>query len=222
MHDFVFWLSSWYNLVFLLPLITGFLFVTVDLAMGGLVDADLDLDVDADADVDVDVDVESDADISGAVLLSWLGVGKVPITLLLEVMAISFGGVGLLANGVARDLVGRPEWTFPLALVAAAVGAVLVARWVGVTLARWMPNGASTSLKPADFVGQIGTAASRVSQTIGQVRLAGSTTRPMTLLNARCADAAGADIPRGMAVLVVGYDADKNVYAVSPTDLEVK
>ncbi len=217
MEEMLSWLASGPNLVFVVPLISGLVLITSDLALGGLTDVefDVDLDADVDLDVDADMDVEGGAGL-GTSMLGMLGVGRVPITLLLEMLAVSFGSVGLLLNGLATDLVGGGWFTLPATVLIAALLAVLFTRWCGELFARLMPTHSTTSRPASAFVGELGTTASRVNGSTGQVRLNPEGGRPAVLIHARRAEP-GADIPRGVPVLVVDYDAAKHVYAVSPT-----
>lgn len=221
MRDFVQWLAGWTNWIFLVPLTTGMLFVLAEVALGSLsdfvsVDVDIDVDVDADVDVDVDVDADADADVGEIGLLGWLGVGKVPITLLGEIFALSFGALGLLINAIVFEL-GLPNGVFfPVSLFVAGAGAVLSTRLLGGIVSELMPADATTTRTATEFVGSVGTAASRIDGRTGQVRIDASEGRPMTVLNTRSIESTETPIPRGTRVLVVRYDADDRVYAVRP------
>ena len=68
----------------------------------GDVDADLDLDLDADGDLDLDGD--GIGPIAGA--LDWLGVGKLPLSILLTLWAASFGLSGLTIQEIAKSVTG--------------------------------------------------------------------------------------------------------------------
>lgn len=99
------------NLLYWILLGVGIsLFVMAIVTGGG--DEDIDLDLDADMDVDVDVDVDVDADVDGDVdadadidsnfgimqLLSWLGVGRVPLIFLLAIDFSLWGFLGWILN----------------------------------------------------------------------------------------------------------------------------
>jgi len=237
---FIGWLAGWYNWPFLFPLAVGVLFILVDVTLGGLSDL-IGLDAggdgpDADVDVHVHADVDAHADFdvhahgpevhgphAGGPLiagLGWIGLGKVPISVLLEVMFIVFGVVGLVVNAVASDALPIPAgFVFPIALVAASVAAPVVTRAVGGFIASVVPADATTSRKPSDFQGEVGVTASVVTARIGQVRIEASATHPATVLTARCDASVQGDLPRGQEVLVVGYDAAKNTYLIAPTPI---
>ena len=73
-------------------------------------DADIDLDFDADMDADLDVDGgEVDAGGGGNALagaLDWLGVGKLPLSILLTLWAAGFGLSGLAIQEIAQSSTG--------------------------------------------------------------------------------------------------------------------
>jgi len=224
MDNIIGWLSGWYNWPFLLPLAVGLIFILADLFLGGASDL---LGLDADADVDVDFDADGDADLDGDAHgsffhgLAWLGMGKVPISVLLETLTITFGCTGLLINAVASDTIGSSTLAFPVALLTAAVVAPLVTKAAGGLLARIVPADSTTTRTAADFVGEVGTAASVLTHSIGQIRLEATSKYPLTILTARLDTRVPGDVPRGTEVLLVGYDADRNTYIVTPTNLEL-
>jgi len=217
MRELLAWLAEWQNWIFLLPLGLATVMVLLDTVMGGL--GDLDLDVDADLDADLDADADTDASVG---LLAWLGVGQIPITLLLEIFALSFGTTGLVLNAVFADWLGEtPVLTFPVSVAVAGVAAVLTTKTLGGILASLMPSHASTSRRPEDFIGKLGIATSPVGPRIGQIRLPATPDAPSTVLSVRLEAEIATPIPRGMEVLIVRYDTNSRVYAVIPNPMEV-
>ncbi len=106
------------------------------------------------ADLDLDLD-------SG--LLDWLGVGRVPLLILLVAFLAAFGGLGLAGQQAALALTGAlaPVWiAIPAALVAALPATALLARG----LARVMPHDETTAYEIDDLVGRAGTI------TVGRAR----------------------------------------------------
>lgn len=206
MEDLIAWLGSWPNPLFLLPLITGLLLILLDTFLGGLGDLDLDVDVDADADL------EAGGTMGHA--LSWLGVGRVPVSMLVQLLSLSFGATGLLVSAMASDFTGLPRSVVTLAALAAAtLTAVVVTRAVGGFVATHAPGDTTTSRQPSDFVGEVGRSSSRITTAVGQVRLEAAGGHPPTVLSA-CV--AGSPIPRATPVLITGFDAARNLYTVTP------
>jgi hypothetical protein len=119
------WLLHWWNLIFLLPFGLALMYLAlytlsgVTFGDGDLdhsFDADHDLgadaghDLEADHDMDADHDPGNDGPASGhasgpLAALSWLGVGRVPLSILLMVLLLTWGVVGFVAN--ARRHISR-------------------------------------------------------------------------------------------------------------------
>lgn len=115
--------------------------------------------VDADLDLDVDVDL----DIHGlAHPLEWLGVGRVPLAILLNTFLFLFGFSGLLAQTMADSGFSAPlPWW--LAVPAALGVSLLGTRVIGRALARIMPRDTSFASSRHEVLGHevvitIGTA----------------------------------------------------------------
>ena len=89
---------------------------------------------DADAHVDVHLDAHGHADI-----LSWLGLGRLPLLMLLVVFLTVFGLVGLIGQQLSHDLLGmlQPAWlAVPAATAASLPLTGLAARGLAVILPR--------------------------------------------------------------------------------------
>src|SRR5438309_3909871 len=115
------WILGWWNLIFLVRFglalaylgvytLSGWTFGDADVDADAHVDADVDVHIDADVgahvdvDHDIDHDVDHDADhdtqaetpgsaqpSSILIALSWIGLGKVPVSILLMVLAMTWG-----------------------------------------------------------------------------------------------------------------------------------
>jgi hypothetical protein len=230
------WLAGWHNWPFLLPLFIGVIFILVDFVLGGLGDlaggdADMDIDVDVDADMDFDFDLAGgdfegpDLDVAankfGAFLLSglgWLGAGKVPTSVLIQAMLISWGSTGLFVNVMVMKALpwGNVVTAFPAALICAFLVAPMVTRKVGGFFAKVVPADGTISRKAGGFTGETGETASSVSTSTGQVKVQVGD-NPQIILNAKRLDPQGDTIPRGVSVLLAEYEAAGNIYLVVPT-----
>ena len=224
MTDMLTWLTGWYNWPFLLTIAVGVIFILVDLLLGGISES-FGLDADADLDVDMDLDVDAGgpdgvaAQVGSLVLsLTWLGLGKVPISVLVETLLLSFGVTGLLVSAVANDLLGLSAYAFPVSLATAIVVAPLVTKVVGELVASIVPADSTTSRKPGDFLDSVGFASSTLTHSIGQVRLDATEKHPQTTLIARLAPSVPDDLPSETEVLIVGHDTASNIYIVVPND----
>ncbi len=203
-------LFSWMSLPFAIPFATALLFVGVDMAVGGVgfgIDADIDVDVDIDIDIDADVDADGEVGIG---VLGWLGVGKLPLSLLVEMMGLAFGAVGLVSLATLAFVL--PPWAALAGAVGAGIGAApVVTHFMGAIVLRLVPGDETTSIRAHTLVGEIGVAASRIGAHAGQVRIEADGS-PM-FLNVRCEDT----VARGTSVRVVTYDARTNLFTVTPT-----
>lgn len=106
-------------------------------------------------------------------LLDWLGVGRLPLMVLLVAFLAAFGGIGLAGQQIALALTGDllPAWlAIPAALVAALPATAGLAR----LLARIMPRDETTAWELDDLVGRAGTV------TLGRA-VAGSPARTRVL-----------------------------------------
>lgn len=92
----------------------------------------------------------------GAGWLDWLGVGRVPLLVLLVAFLAAFGGFGLAGQQAARALTGEllPSMVaIPAALLSALPATAALTR----LLARVMPRDETTAWELDDLVGRAGT-----------------------------------------------------------------
>jgi membrane protein implicated in regulation of membrane protease activity len=124
------------------------------MAMIGLVEA-LGLGLGA---IDLDADVQADGD-----LLGWLGVGTVPLLVLIIVLLALFGLIGVTIQQVAAALTGSPlsPW---LAAPAALAAALPLTGGAARALARILPKDETTAVDIATLVGK------RATVTVGVAR----------------------------------------------------
>src|SRR5687768_832975 len=120
-------------------------------------DVDADAHIDADAEVDVHADVDAHGDVHadadsesghhpavepGSVLasfLSMLGVGKVPLSILLMVMFLSWGIFGLGANMFLMGKVEDPRVVMAISLPVALIASLVCCRLLTAAMVRWFP-----------------------------------------------------------------------------------
>lgn len=224
-----FWsfLTAWYNLPFTVLLGLGLVVAALQLiGLGGdddsdaaLHEGDMDQDVDVDHGVDhADHDADSDADGDGEgdnfSLLSFIGVGKVPMLVVFLILFVTVGLLGWLLNGVIQSVIGSFPGllillTLPVATVSGAVFTSRVARLIG----NLVPPLTTTASRAQALVGMTGTVTSPyVDHVYGQVHLRdlGS-----TLISVFAITEDGEAIPRGEKVLLVSYDAAGRRYQVT-------
>jgi len=200
------WLMSSANLVFLVPLVMAFAVLLFEIVAGGVAEG---LEVDSDVDLDGDL---------GAVLsgLTWLGVGRVPIMWLLQLMALSFSLSGLLVQAVSWDLGLHGYVSLLVAVPAATVASIVVTKLVGSLIAHLIPANSSTVRSGGAYVGQLGQTMGLIT-SVGQVQVANEGDAPV-LLNVHAEER----IPRGSNVLLVSYDSERRRYLVQPVAPELE
>lgn len=189
----------------------------------GDADTDVDADADAGADADGDHDAEGDAGHAGHAgmgtqLLAGLGIGKVPLSIIWQTYAVSFGFVGIAANTLYAGQRGALPttnllWTLPLSMVLGYLSTRLLARGVGRLISD--PKQEATTRK--QLVGHTGVViSSKIDGEFGEVRIHDKTGHTLRIV-CRTRDATRA-IPEGREVVIVDYDREADRLYVAPLD----
>ena len=119
----------------------------------GEADVDADLDLDLDAEGDLDVDGEGIGPWAGA--LDWLGVGKLPLSILLTLWAASFGLAGLTIQEIAKSVTGARLPVLLPALVALGLSFPLL-KISGMMLRPILPRDESEAVSTQSLLGSEG------------------------------------------------------------------
>lgn len=214
--DLITWLTLSHNLPFVFALMLGTLFSVLQLFFGFIpdgidVDVDLDVDMDVDGAIDFDVDVDGNAPPIITHFLSWLGVGKAPLTVLALTFLITFGVLGLgvsyaLSFVFAVPLVGSWlawGWVGAIALVSGRLTG-LAARFINSVL----PQEQTHASGGAGHMQKIGKATTDIDAAGGQVIVDNE--------YLFCFSASPNIIPKGSQILVIGYDPERLSYQVEP------
>lgn len=142
--------------------------------------------------------------------LDLLGVGRVPLTLVLMMSALLFGGVGMICNtliaGAGLDTAHFFWVSIPVAFVAMVSFTGILARGIN----RVMPTSESYNVTKHDLVGQTGTLVlpTDAARGLAQVR-----DRQGNVFNVACRTD-GAALPGGQEILVIDYVSDKDEFLV--------
>jgi membrane protein implicated in regulation of membrane protease activity len=186
-------------------------------------DADADADTDADADGDHDAEHEGDADHAheGSPVHAFfvdLGVGRVPMSILWQTFAASFGFAGLALNILFRPkdsgaLPSSLAWTLPISLVFG----YLITRTLSRTLARVLADPKQEATSRKQLVGHTGVViSSKVSPEFGEVRVHDKTGHVLRII---CRMREGErPILEGREVVIVEHDAARDWLLVAPLD----
>lgn len=206
--SFVSFLNHWWNLPVLVMLgLVGVFFVLqlAGIAMHG--DADVDADADADADHDADADADGDHE-------SFFGIGKVPFMVVWVTFFIFAGFAGLTWNRVLSARGDYPTWAFVVALAIAVIAGAIGVRLFSRLAARFVDVGGKGSAKKHELCGKVGVVASAtLDDKFGEVRVRDDHGNEL-LVHGRVA-AGEAPLSRGAKLVLVDFDADKELFWVA-------
>ncbi len=228
-------LLSWWNLIYILPFGLGLLYLGVYTLSGwtfGDADADAGVDHDVDAhmalehDVDADADADADSDTDGDAhdadhdgdsssimqALSWLGVGRVPLSLLLMVLLLSWGTIGFCVNQLLAHKTVFQMMT--LSLPIAFVGSVFLARSVAAMVATYLPTNETYARRLHELLGCSGEALYPIDDKFGMV--CGKDERGERFEVACKTAADQPPIAKGQRIQLVGYVAKERMFYVAP------
>jgi hypothetical protein len=96
--------------LFLLVIASGGTDEDIDLEVDGDINLDVDngvLGIDTNADVDLDEDLDVEENGGFIQILAWLGVGKVPLLLLLAIYLSVWGLIGWIINSTTGTVIGK-------------------------------------------------------------------------------------------------------------------
>lgn len=220
---------EWWNLIFLLPALAAVLYLML-LATGtvagdaGEIDADLDADVDVDAgDVHGFEHAFGEAARAsthdggpGALLhvLSLIGIGRAPLSLLLISFFLLWGFFGWVGNGIFGSVLSSPGRFIWPSLLLALISATVLTRLLANGLRRVMPATETYAVSNRQLVGKLASVRYAVSATAGSAQLYDDQGRlhevPARVLPGE------APIPAQTDVVLWRYDADANAFLVIP------
>ena len=234
-------LLEWYNLIFELPLALGLLylaFFTVSGVTFGDADTDAGLDHDMDVDAHADVEMDHDADLSHDVdsnadadsdsdsdshapspflaALSWIGIGQMPLSLVLMILLICFGTFGFASMRIQSDHAVEPS--FFIALVVAIVASTLITHYIASVLGRTIFSTDIVARRRHELLGSHGEALYDINENFGMV--VGRDDRG-ELFQVACRIEAGQQpLTKGSAVQLVAYTAKDRMFHVVPATSE--
>ncbi len=170
--------------------VSGMTFGEGEMEFAGDLHADIDHDLDGGLDHDADGDLDHDAETDTAVApasgggatdaispalplhlnaLSWLGLGRVPLSILLMVLLITWGVIGFITNVMLVPLMAWPWMAVLGSLPAAAIWqrGALPASWCRLLVGRWMPTMETYARRTKELVGTAGEAMYDINQQFG-------------------------------------------------------
>ena len=227
------WIMLWWNLIFIVPFGLALLYLGA-YAMSGITFGDADGDFSADApDMEADAEVagelHADADADGAdvhvhgshvpihvAAMLWLGIGRVPLSLVLMVLLMTWGFFGfatsysLEKNGTERALVPV------ISLAAAAVGSLLTTALASRAIARWLPTSETYAVRRHELLGRTGEAIYQIDHQSGVVALRDEN---HDLFQVPCrVHGDRSPIAKGARVRLIAYNGREKAYYVTEHD----
>ena len=151
-------LLEWWNLIFVLPALVAVLYILL-LAVGAVPMHDIGMDFHVDGD-------GGDHD-----FLNFLGLGRVPLALVLVTFCMLWGVIGWFANKAFGALWPEPSRFIWPSLAAAFVGAALVTTGLSRGLGRLIPRSMQPSTGARDLVGRLAESRYPISAASGTVQV---------------------------------------------------
>ena len=166
---------DWYNVVFTASIVFWLIYLFMT-AIGGSTSDHMDVSHDADPDFhDLNHDVHHEIGHGHSLtsnLLSFLGVGKCPISIILMLLGISFGFIGLVCNGFFSAFKIPVILYFWFSFGIALIAAVAFTRACSTVIARYMPKKGTTALDDLScLVGLHGETSTIVDKDGGRIRV---------------------------------------------------
>lgn len=227
------WLLAWWNLIYVVPFGLGLIYMGLYVATGlsfgegeADVDGDAEVDIDGDADLeaelegDVEGEIDADADgdhkihFGGDTWLEILGVGRVPLSVVVMTLLMTWGFIGIVINRLLFEML--PELLLPLVSIPlAGIGAVTATGILSRIVARLMPLDESSAWRKHELVGTIGEALYTIDTRFGKAAVRDPQGYRFQV---PCRVGEGTPpIAKGQRVLLVEYDED--TYIVRPYEL---
>lgn len=209
---------AWWNLPYFLIFLVGVTLIGL-MSLGTLHwEPHIHLDHDFHHDIDHDQDSEISHDASSlARFLSFFGLGKVPLTVVITTFCCSWGISGLFINRAFQEFTPLPPSLFVIpTFVVATIFASLVNKLTTNVVANIFPKTQSLGIKKIDLVGRVGTVRHSVGATFGVVTVAdpsgGLHDVSCIVLNS------SETLDKGQKALLLDFDPKTEIYRVTKYD----
>jgi len=222
-------LLQWEYLIFALPFIGAlfyiFMMATGIAAMDGDHDFAFEHDIDHDVDIghDIDHDFDHDHDVGteeyGFLIraLSVLGVGRVPLSIIIMTFSLLWGFFGMASNLLLSKVLIFPLAFIWVSLTTAFVLTVMFTRWVSMSLAKIMPATETSTFNRSDLIGTGAEVRYKVNQKSGTITLYD---KFRNLQQYDCRAMPGEeDIPPGVKVVIIEYHSEEGYFVVKRNEL---
>jgi hypothetical protein len=235
-------LLQWWNLVFILPFTAGLIYLFLmcsglvssehGAGVGGDIDHDIQFEHDVDLDHDIqvdhgdighdqgaehDTDSENDAEQDagdGLFLraLSFLGLGKAPVSMLFMCFCFIWGFTGWAANMVFSKVLVFPALFVWPSLAAAFLASVFFTRWLAKLFSRFMPTTQTYGTTNQQLIGKSAEATFNITEKFGMARTTDDAGNQHDIY---CRVQPGKEeIPKQSRVILMQYDVTENFFYV--------
>lgn len=161
---------QWWNLIFLLPGVAALLYLLL-ISLGAIPAEGHDLDAGDAGHVELHGHVDQpDGDPFHGVL-SLIGVGRTPLSLILMSFAFLWGFFGWLGTRIFGNVLTAPELFVWPSLALALVGAGVFTRFVASGLGRVMPGTESYGAEARELIGRMADVRYPLTETTGTVQI---------------------------------------------------
>lgn len=190
-----------------------------DLDLDHDIDLDQDLDLDYELDQDMDTDLDAGAGVGDGIsflstALSFIGLGKAPLLIVLLLLFMTFGFAGWLLNSLviwATD--AYPGIALAGTLPAALLASVLLTSQTSRFVNRIVPSVSTTAISRRELVGKRAIVINaRVGEKYGRIRVRDRSGATLSVFAK--VEAGHASIERDQEVVIVEYDPEQNTYTV--------
>lgn len=142
-------------------------------------------------------------------VLSFIGVGSLPLTLLIFSAGLVWGLVGFIANLMLQSKIAAPALAFVLAVAIASTITLISTHILGRIFVWIIPPERDGARKEISLLGEIGTSQSTITEASGTVLLKSNN----DTFRVKCRIHQGeTEIPTGMRVQLIAYEPEENLF----------
>jgi len=215
-------LLQWWNLIFELPFVGAVVYILalgfsgVDHGVDGHGDAATHLEHDADHAPDADHDAAGhDNPVSLGRALEFLGIGKVPLSIVAPTFWIIWSFAGFASNTILITLIEAQRAYVLVSIAIAAIVGVAITGNIATAFARFIPRTQTYGVETEDLVGSLGVAGyPGITHRFGEAHVYDANkNQHIVACRMRQEDAS---IKTGDTLLLIEYDRKNRVFLVEP------
>lgn len=226
-------LLEWQNLIFVLPMVLALILLGLSMSGIGEHDSDIDHDVGLEHDVDMQsagnmphdlstTDVDHDTGPSVlSVMLSALGIGKAPLSILGFCWLMIFGFVGLVLNSVWQGAFGSINILVIISASIAFISSLTITSFLARGIYRFMPQTQTEVENLSDFINREAVVRFTVTTDSGTITLIDKYGNQQTLM-AKRDESCNQDLTPDTPVVILSYLPKEKVFSIIPAQKTIK